>query len=111
MPDPAPRSQRLARIRRTVLGGTIALFIASLGAVVTWGRQPAQTHARAVTQDNPSTVDPYSNSDGYGTDQYGTDPYSYGGDGYGEDDSGGSSQVDPSQSAPADPGPLTSRSS
>src|SRR3954470_3063953 len=120
MPEPVPRSQRLARIRRGVAAGTVALFVASLAAVVGWGRQPAASHARAATPDAPATADPSSGADPYGgadpssnADPYGgADPYS-GSDPY--DD--GSAQAAPSQSAagaqpaPADPGPLTSRSS
>jgi hypothetical protein len=90
MPEPVPRSQRLRRIRRGVAAGTVAVFVASLAAVVGWGRQPAASPTRAAAPAAPATADPYS----------GADPY---------DD--GAAQAAPSQTAPADPGPLTSRSS
>src|SRR3954470_23213352 len=126
MPEPVPRSQRLARIRRGVAAGTVALFVASLAAVFGWGRQPAASHARAVTPDAPATADPSSGADPYG----GADPDSgaapYGGAAPSSGPApsggpappsapapsdGGPAQAAPSQSAPADPGPLTSRSS
>jgi hypothetical protein len=102
MSTPAPRSQRLARIRRTVAGGTLALFVASLLAVVAWGRQPVTSHASAATQGAASQSDPYGTApngeDGYGDDDgYNNSiPYDYG--------------TAPSQSSQA-PAPLTTRTS
>lgn len=60
------RAQRLRRIRRAVAGGSAALFLASLGVVVAFGRQPATSHAngspdRAATPS--AAADPWAAQD------------------------------------------------
>jgi hypothetical protein len=59
-----PRAQRLRRIRRAVAGAAAALFIASLGAVLAFGRQPAASHATAASQSSaPAASDPWAQDD------------------------------------------------
>jgi hypothetical protein len=115
------RAQRRARVRRGVAAGAAALFVASFGAVATWGRQPAakvaaapapaasDTQQQQQQQQPPQQSDPY---DPYGYDQYGQDP-GYGGDPGAppSDDQGQSQPSDPSAGQDSSPAPMTTRQS
>jgi hypothetical protein len=97
------RSQRRARVRRGVAAGAAALFVASFGAVATWGRQPA-TRAAAAPAPASDVAPPVQQAPDPG---YGYDPYDYGPP---QDDQ----QLPPDQqAAPQDtgPAPMTTRQS
>ena len=98
------RAQRRARVRRGVATGAVALFLASFGAIATWGRQPAAKVASAPapqTDAQPQVEQPPPDPG------YGYDPYGYDDDPYGDE----SETAPPQDQGDAGPAPMTTRQS
>ena len=82
------RHDRIGRVRMRVLAGGTALFLAALGAVTAFGRQPATKVTHASTSSNSSAAATSTQTYDDGSSSY---------------DTGGSSSYAPT--------PMTSRSS